>query len=410
MRCSISYLKRGGEGNVIGQADAVVIGGGIMGASSAYFLSRLGFGRIVLLEKKRLAAGATGYSAANVRQHYSNEIAIRLAVRGVEMFSNAEVELGGPAGFVQCGYMVIASERDEPALRTLVPLQQRLGVQTRLLPPEEIGELYPELELGGITLGCLESSSGYADPLLTVHSLVEAARRNGVRVYEGCQVLAIETDAEGISGVVTGDGDISTRVVVNAAGPWADRVGEMVGIDYSLSFSREHEAVFETPPKLGQLPVVADAAQRIFFRPHGTGQVLVGQSYPKEREPCDPESYDDRADPAVVDSMVERLARRVPALAGLTGDDYGGKLTSGYSGVYSITDDWYPIVGGEPGLDGYFAAIGGSGHGFKIGPPIGESLAATIAGETPPIDLSPLARSRFAEGTAFTTLWNGNRG
>ena len=395
---------------MIGRADAVVIGGGIMGASTAYFLSKLGFGQIVLLEKKRLGAGATGYSAANVRQHYSNEIAIRLAVRGVEMFSNANEELGGPAGFVQCGYMVIATERDEPALRTLVPLQQSLGVQTRLLTPDEIAELYPALDLEGITLGCLESNSGYADPLLTVHTLVEAARANDVRVYEGCQVLAIETDGDGISGVITGDGDISTRVVVNAAGPWADRVGSMVGIDYSLSFSREHEALFQTPPELTALPVVADAEQRIFFRPQGTGQVLVGQSYPKEREPCDPETYDDRADPPVVDSMVERLARRVPALGHLAGVDYGGMLTTSYSGVYSITDDWYPIVGGEPGLPGYFAAIGGSGHGFKIGPPIGESLAATIAGDTPPLDLSPLARARFAEGRAFTTLWNGNRG
>jgi sarcosine oxidase subunit beta len=395
---------------VIGRADAVVIGGGIMGASTAYFLSRLGFGEIVLLEKKRLGAGATGYSAANVRQHYSNAITIRLAVRAVEMFSNAREELGGQAGFVQCGYMVIASERDEPALRTLVPLQRGLGVQTRFVQPEEIAELYPALELEGITLGCLESNSGYADPLLTVNTLVEAARRRGVRVYEGCRVLGIEVDGRGISGVVTGDGDISTRVVVNAAGPWADRVGEMLGIDYSLSFSREHEAVFEAPPDLAALPVVADAAQRIFFRPQGTRQVLVGQSYPKEREPCDPETYDDRADPPEVDNMVGRLVRRVPALAHLAGDGYGGMLATGYSGVYSITDDWYPIVGGEPGLDGYYAVIGGSGHGFKIGPPIGESLAATIAGETPPIDLTPLAHSRFAEGRAFTTLWNGNRG
>jgi sarcosine oxidase subunit beta len=395
---------------MIRQADAVVVGGGIMGASTAYFLSRLGFGEIVLIEKKRLGAGATGYSAANVRQHYSNEITIRLAVRGVEMFSNSAEELGGPAGFVQSGYMVITSERDEEALRTLVPLQQSLGVETRLVEPGEIAELFPALDLTRITLGCLESNSGYADPLLTVHTLVAAAQANGVHVHEGCHVLGIETDGEGVCGVITGDGEIATRVVVNAAGPWADRVGEMVGIKYSLSFSREHEAIFETPAELSTLPVVSDADQRIFFRPQGSGQMLVGQCYPKEREPCDPETYDDRAEPVVVDHMVERLARRVPELSHLEADGYGGKLATGYSGVYSITDDWYPIVGGEPGLDGYYAAIGGSGHGFKIGPPIGESLAATIAGETPPIDISPLAHSRFAEGRAFTTLWNGNRG
>jgi sarcosine oxidase subunit beta len=396
---------------LIGRADAVIIGGGIMGASTAYFLSKLGFGEIVLIEKKRLGAGATGYSAANVRQHYSNEITIRLAVRAVEMFSNSREELGGPTGFAQCGYMVITSERDEPALHALVPLQASLGVQTKLVTPDEIAELFPLLDLEGITLGCLETNSGYADPLLTVQTLVDGARANGVRVYEGCRVLAIETEGDRVTGVITGDGDVSTPVVVNAAGPWADGIGEMVGIDYSLSFSREHEAIFETPDELAELPVVADAAQRIFFRPQGRGQVLVGQSYPKEREPCDPETYDDRADTAVVTSMVSRLARRVPSLrADLGRESYGGKLMLGYSGVYSITDDWYPIVGGEPGLEGYYAAIGGSGHGFKIGPPIGESLAATIAGEAPPIDITPLAHARFADGNAFTTLWNGNRG
>ena len=327
------------------------------------------------------------------------------------MFSNSEEELGGSAGFVQCGYMVITSARDEPALHALVPLQQGLGVQTRLVTPSEIAELYPLLDLEEITLGCLETTSGYADPLLTVQTLVEGARANGVRVYEGCAVLAIEMEHDRVRRVITGDGEISTPVVVNAAGPWADRVGEMVGIDYSLSFSREHEAIFETPAEIAELPVVADAEQRIFFRPQGRGRVLVGQSYPKDREPCDPETYDDRADAEVVDSMVSRLVKRVPCLqADLTNDGWGGKLTTGYSGVYSITDDWYPIVGGEPGLGGYYAAIGGSGHGFKIGPPIGESLAATIAGETPPIDITPLAHSRFAEGKPFTTLWNGNRG
>jgi sarcosine oxidase subunit beta len=397
---------------LIDKADAVVIGGGIMGASTAHHLTKLGFGQVVLLEKGQLAAGATGYSAANVRQHYSNEVTIRLAVRAVEMFENSEDEFGGETGFVQCGYMVITPPEQEQAIRTIVPVQQSLGVKTDLISSDEIAELYPTLDLDGIKLGCLETNSGYANPVQTVKTLVATAKRKGLNVFEGCQVVDIKVEGDAVRGVVTSEGPIATPIVVNAAGPWADRIGAMAGIGYKLRFSREHEAVFATGDTLGPLPVVADAAQRIFFRPQGRDQLLVGESYPKELEPCDPETYSDNADDEVVDRMVSRLVRRLPALASdLSKHGYGGKLDHSYSGVYSITDDWYPIVGNEPGLHGYYAAIGGSGHGFKIGPPIGESLAAVIAGNEPPVDISPLAHARFAEGRGFSSVWgSGNRG
>jgi sarcosine oxidase subunit beta len=395
---------------VIDRADAVVIGAGIMGASTAHFLTKLGFGQVVLVEKRKLCGGSTQYSAAHVRQHYSNEVGIRLAVRGAQMFANAEEELGGPAGFRQIGYVLFAPPEGEQALRDVVPVQQSFGVDTMLMEPAEVEGRWPELKLDGVALACYEPTSGFADPVLTVESLARSAERDGLAVYEGCEALGISTASGRVTGVVTGDGEISTGVVVNACGPWGDRTGRMAGVDYPIRFSREHEAVFDAPEGFGEFPVVSDVPQRLYCRPFRGGKVLVGQGWPKEIEPADPETYDDGTDEAHVRAMVTKVLNRLPALVpSLTQPAYGGAYVTGYSGVYDITEDWYPIVGEEE-LGGYYSCFGGSGHGFKIGPAIGESLAATIAGLEPRVDISSLSGARFSEGRTFTSVWGaGNR-
>jgi len=150
--------------------------------------------------------------------------------------------------------------------------------------------------------------------------------------------------------------------------------------------------------------------QRFYCRPYSGGKVLAGEGWPKEIEPADPETYDDGTDEAHLQKMVPKLLNRVPSLAPtLTQPNYGGAFVTGYSGVYDITEDWYPIVGEEE-VGGYYSCFGGSGHGFKIGPAIGESLAAVIAGREPRIDISSLSGARFSEGKTFTSVWGqGNR-
>ena len=391
-------------------ADAVVIGGGIIGTSTAHFLAKLGYGRVVLAEKRQLARGSTQYSAAHVRQHYTNEVAIRLAVRAAGKFANAEEELGGDVGFVQDGYMVIATGADVHALREVVPYQQELGVRTAFLTPDEVVERWPELEIEGIELACYEETSGYADPVRTVEALARSAAGSGLEVREECEVLEITTSGGRVTGVVTSDGPIATGVVVNATGPWGNTIGAMVGIEYPIRFSREHEAIFHAPEGFRGLPVMSDSAQQLYFRSYGPDKVLVGEGWPKTPEPANPETYDAGTDEEHLGRMVPKLLRRVPALrATLGAPGFGGAYVTGYSGVYDITDDWYPLVGEEE-VGGYYSAFGGSGHCFKIGPTIGESLAHVIAGAEPPIDISSLSGRRFAEGRSFTSVWGpGNR-
>jgi sarcosine oxidase, subunit beta len=395
---------------MLARADAVVIGGGIMGASIGRFLVELGYGEVVLVEKSRICGGSTQYSAAHVRQHYTNEVAIRLAVRAAAMFADAEEDFGGQVGFTQHGYLVLAPEGQEQAIRKVVPVQQELGVLTEILTVEEVARSWPELSLEGVALACFEETSGYADPALTTRTLVESATRRGLRVYEGTRVVGIRTTNGRVTGVRTDEGEIASDVAVNATGPWGNEIGRMVGIEYPLRFSREHEAIFEAPPGLGAFPVISDAVQRLYFRHYGSGKVLVGEGWPKEPEPADPERYDDGTDDAHLARIVPKLVRRVPAMAPrLVQPGYGGAFVTGYSGVYDITEDWYPIVG-EEAVGGYYSAFGGSGHCFKLAPTIGESLAHVIAGRKPPIDISSLSGRRFADGSTFSSVWGpGNR-
>ena len=132
--------------------------------------------------------------------------------------------------------------------------------------------------------------------------------------------------------------------------------------------------------------------------------MLAGLGFPKELEPLDIDSYDEDLDPQSRQRIEANLFKRIPSLR-------DSKYHHGYASIYTITDDWHPVVGPEPDIEGYYAFFGGSGHGFKIGPPLGEALADIIAGEKPEIDIHQFRPTRFIEGEPFSSAWGGgNRG
>jgi sarcosine oxidase subunit beta len=236
-----------------------------------------------------------------------------------------------------------------------------------------------------------------------VYALVKRAGELGCEVEQFCGVQAVRTSGDRVAGVATDRGEIETPVVVNAAGPWAGRVGETAGVRYALRFSRELDVKYLIPSNHGSFPVSADPRNGSYFRPQTGGYSVAGLAFPKELEPCDPDRFDEQASRSEIELISSRLFRRMPQLT-------GSLPVAGWAGVYSITDDWHPIVGDMPGLRGYHHFLGGSGHGFKISPPIGEALADVIAGRVPRIDISPLGYSRFAEGRTFRSAWGpGNR-
>ena len=384
-------------------ADAVIIGGGIMGASCGHFLAKAGVGSVALLERRTLAAVSTGHSAANVRCSYSNTVTVQLALRAMEMFENDREELGGPTGFRRTGQLILYGPEHAEIGRQVLANENRHGTGTREISIDDVMEIAPQLSTHGIAMACHQPRAGYADPVRTTRTLVEAAERYGLRAHQGVGARGIAAAGGRVTGVETDQGRIDTPLVVNAAGPWGGRLGAASALDYSIRWSRESDLVVERPAGFGPLPIVADPICHIYLRPHGDDGVLAGLDYPKELEPLDIDDYDPALDDATRARIETGLFQRLPALR-------GARPMKGWASIYTITDDWHPVVGAEPELSGYYACFGGSGHGFKLGAPIGESLAAVITGATPRIDLRALRPARFKEGEPITSAWgSGNR-
>ena len=384
-------------------ADAVVIGGGIMGSSVAHFLAKKGIGTVVLLEKRSLAAVSTGHSAANVRCSYSNPVTVQLALRAMEIFENDREVLGGDSGFQTTGHLVLMDPEHVDIGMAVLEVEKTQNTGTRIVGLDEIRELAPQLSMEGAVQATYQARAGYADPVRTVRTLVEQGEKHGLTAYEGVGATSIETNGDHVTGVTCDEGLIETPIVINAAGPWGKQIGASAGREYSLRWSRECDLLYKLPTDFGHFPIFADPYCKIYFRPQRDNMLLAGLDYPKAIEPLDIDDYDARLDDDSRGRIESGLFRRIPQLR-------DAEFERGWASIYTITDDWHPIVGAEPSLRGYYAFFGGSGHGFKLGPPLGEALADMITGDTPRIDIRQFRPTRFEEGEPFNSLWGeGNR-
>ena len=387
-------------------ADAVIIGGGAVGSSTLYHLTKLGMTDIVLLEKGNLASGSTGDSAAIVRQHYSNEVSIRLVKRSIEILLGLPDETGIDV-FTQSGWCFLVPPEAESSFVENMAQLQRLGVRTWEIPVEEAVEQHlPGLNPDGIGHVAFELDGGFADPHLLCQGFADRARDAGANVYVNTPVTGIKVIGDKVTGVRTPNGEIDSPIVVNAAGPWAGSIGRMAGLDLPLEISREQEMMLQVPPGASAPQrAVSNMVERIYFRPtKRPGTVLVGVGHPKENEPVSPDAYDQRADADFIEDAGARLAHRMPRLA-------DAEVITSWSGLYTITPDWSMIVDRAPGIDGLYLAVGGSGHSFKLAPAIGQCLAEMIAtGSATTVDITPLRAGRFSEGDPLRSTYGGNRG
>jgi sarcosine oxidase subunit beta len=385
-------------------ADAVVIGSGVNGAAVAYNLVKRGLKRVVLLEKYLIASGGTGRSAAIVRQHYSNQELVLMVKRSVEVFRNFHEEIGGRSGFVGCGWAFLIPEYVSEGFSRNITMQQKLGVETGEITKEELIELEPRIDLADVSRIAYEPGSGYADPHDTTYSYVQRFRELGGELKQRTSALGLIIKSGEIEGVRTSAGDISTDVVVNAAGPWASQVGDWAGIEVPIKVTREEEIIVETSDLGGPLKLaISDMAKAIYYRPFGTSCTLLGKGFPKEYEYVDPDDYQERADLTFIEDATALFIQRFPSFENAI-------QINAYTGLYDVTPDWYPILGAVEELKGFYLCAGFSGHGFKLAPAIGELMAEeVIDGKAHSIDISRFNLSRFKRGELFKAAYGGNR-
>lgn len=378
-------------------ADIVIVGGGCAGTSIAYHLARERAGQIVLLERRTLCSGTTGFSSAIVRQHYSSPVLAAMARRSLRTFQRFAEEVGGDAGFRQTGMIIGVRAQDLDALRDTVAMQQGLGIDTRLIDLKELHALEPRLATDDLVAACYETAAGYADPVATTMSFAHQARVLGAQVREHSPVRALRVGDGRVRGVLLDDGTaIDAAVVVVAANIWSVALLRAVGLDDPVRPSRHACVLLQQPPSFGpQHAIVVDFANGLYLRPEGPDLTVIGslEEHDEDPEP-DPDHY--RATPTHEEEewLAERTARRFPALQNAT-------LQAGWAGIYDVSADWQPLLGPVPGIAGLYGALGFSGHGFKLSPMVGEVMADLVLGrQTPGLNLDILRLDRFARGAS----------
>lgn len=368
-------------------ADAVIIGGGVMGASSAYHLAKRGMKNIVLLERdKFFGTGSTGKCAGGIRHQFSTVVNIELSLHSIKMLEDFEREMGQALDLKQFGYLILLSSEEEVSVfKKSIALQNANGVASRLLNVDEIAARVPSLNLEGIIAASFYERDGTADPSGVVQGYIKGAREEGVKLFTEISVTAILSDDGKILGVETNQGRINTPLVINAAGAWAGKIGDMAAVPLPITPERQQIVVTNPLPELpNDFPFVIDFKQRLYFHQEGKG-LLTGQSM-VGRAP----SFDETVDK---DWTVEHLGNAIERLPLLE----KASVMTQWAGLYENTPDAHPIIG-KAGKEGFYVIAGFSGHGFMHGPIAGLLLAEQILdGEAKTVDISELAFERFSD-------------
>jgi sarcosine oxidase subunit beta len=381
-------------------ADVVIVGGGCMGASTAFHLAKLGIRNVVLIEREPLlGSGSTGRNAGGVRHQFSHEANVRLSIESIHLFERFQEDVGYEVDFHQDGYLfLLSSEQSVSGFRRNMEMQRRMGIEVDWLEPPDAAHLAPGLSVDGVVGATYCARDGIVDPNGVTMGFVRGAAQNGVEVVRETEVTGIPIRAGQIEGVRTTKGDISTPVVVNAAGPYARQVGEMAGVNVPVDPFRRHIFIAVPPagttwnqpapgtraaPLVPQSHIMVIDFETTFYFHREGANMLFGMA-----DPEDAPGFDTTVNWEFLERVTPVAVRRLPALA-------DAAVSHAWAGLYEITPDAMPIIGPVSDVKGFFLINGFSGHGFQHSPAAGRILADLIAGRDPGFDLSPFEFARF---------------
>lgn len=373
--------------------DVLIIGGGVIGCSIAYHLTRRGCRNVVVVEQNMIGSGSTAKAAGGIRQQFSNESNMRLAMYSVDFFKHfhERLELPPDAGgvdFHQIGYLFLLTTQEAfTTFERKAALQQNLGLPVEVLTPEQVGTRWPWLKVNDLAGATYCPTDGYGNPQEMTQAFATQAKRLGASFVEGASVSAITRQGARITTVETNRGNFSPGSVVICGGAWSGELGRLAGIEIPIKPLRRMCFVtnpFDAIPH--DAPMTIEMPNTFHFRPEGSG-FMLGTSDQDE-----PFSFNTTMNWDWLNTVMEDAVKRVPVFE-------QARIHHGWAGLYETSPDHNAILGPIPGIENLLVATGFSGHGVMQSPATGMIMSEFILDrQAHTIDVSDLGIERFSTG------------
>jgi len=371
--------------------DVVIVGGGVHGLATAYYLGRAGVRDVCVLEKSYIGSGASGRNTAIIRSNYRTPEGVSFYDESVKLYEGLSAELGYNLLFSQHGHLTLAhTDSAINGLRVRAEVNQLMGVESRLIWPEEIQRLVPTMDLSRrprypILAALYHPPGGIIRHDAVVWAYARGADRMGIAIHPFTEAVGIGTSNGQVTSVLTTRGEIKTGVVVNATAGFCSTVAKMVGLHLPI-VTHPLQAFVTEPLKPFLDKVIVSATLHVYVSQTDRGELVIGS----EIDPY--ASYSYRSTLPFLEATAAHTLELFPCLRRV-------RVLRQWAGVCDMTPDYSPIMGEVPGLKGFILDVGWGTYGFKAGPVAGRRIAELIAtGRTPEL-IKPFSLTRFYDDT-----------